>query len=463
MYYYPYGCTEQTSSRMISLLSLPLPESMEWTKKAPREIQEGVYQLYSLQHYDGGWGWWNNDDSNLFNTAHAFLALIMARDRGYLVTDNVIQQAKQYLMNIGNDSIKWEKAFGYFVLNQAGEKMPDLNQSEIDKTIVTMTEKELAWLSLVTDGDVHQKLQKELVARAQPVGDALFYGHSNPEKPWEDDRFLTTCWAVMALHREYQAIAGKAFLWLLRTIQSDWYVNTIEKAYFMKVAALFWEKSAVVSSRYRLTLNSGMIEEGQFEPQALTKKVDLDVEKLRTGENQIELQGEGIYLMTVKVRGFTSTTLPPSTLTVDKSYWKLKPVKTEDKSYVFIKEPFTSIQPGDELVCEILIDSPAQFDNLVIEDGMAAGFEFIRNDYVYQLQNTPDKNQPHLADYVVKKIYDQLPVLFVSRIEEGKNMIRYYLRVRDVGTFYIRPTQAYLMYFPEVRGYTKEHVFESGR
>ena len=167
--------------------------------------------------------------------------------------------------------------------------------------------------------------------------------------------------------------------------------------------------------------------------------------------------------MTVKIRGFTSGLPPSSQIKVSKNYWKLKPIKNEEGNFIFTKEAISSLQPGDELVCEILIESPHQFDNLVIEDGMAAGFELIRNDYVYQLQEDRAHNNSDFPIYVNKKIYDQLPVLFVSRIEEGENMIRYYLRVRDAGSFYVRPTQAYLMYFPEVRGYSKEHEFTSGR
>ncbi|NLJ49029.1 MAG: hypothetical protein GX428_05495 [Candidatus Atribacteria bacterium] len=159
MYYYPYGCTEQTSSRIISLLSLPLPDNLEWTKTVPREIQEGIYQLYSLQHYDGGWGWWNLDDSNVFNTSHALLSLIQAREKGYLVSDNSILQAKSYLMNVSNNDLApWEKAMSYYALKQAGEKITDLTSFEIDKRLQAMDVKELAWLGLVAQGDTQQRL-----------------------------------------------------------------------------------------------------------------------------------------------------------------------------------------------------------------------------------------------------------------------------------------------------------------
>ena len=35
-------------------------------------------------------------------------------------------------------------------------------------------------------------------------------------------------------------------------------------------------------------------------------------------------------------------------------------------------------------------------------------------------------------------------------------MIRYYLRIRDRGDFYVKAPLLYLMYFPEVRDYGEE-------
>ena len=351
----------------------------------------------------------------------------------------------------------------YYVLSQAGEKITDLTSFEIDKRLEKMDVKELAWLSLVAQGKTQQSLLKELIKRAKPIGDAVYFGYSNPKKPWEDDRFLATCWATLALNKENRPIAEKSFLWLLRTIQSEWYTNTIEKAYFMKLASLFQKESTDSKPHYQILLNSEKLAEGQFEAGSFIKKINLDVEKILAGKNQIELFGEGIYLMTVKIRGFSSEIPPSFQLKVSKNYWKLKAIKNKEGNYVFTKEAISSLQPGDELVCEILIESSNQFDNLVIEDGMASGFEMIRNDYVYQLQDDQRDINFDIPIYVTKKIHDQLPVLFVSHIEEGKNMIRYYLRVRDIGSFYVRPTQAYLMYFPEVRGYSKEYEFTSGR
>lgn len=75
----------------------------------------------------------------------------------------------------------------YYVLSQVGEKITDLTSFEIDKRLERMDVKELAWLSLVAQGKAQQSLLKELIKRAQPIGDAVFYGYSNPEKPWEDD------------------------------------------------------------------------------------------------------------------------------------------------------------------------------------------------------------------------------------------------------------------------------------
>ncbi|MEI6157184.1 MAG: alpha-2-macroglobulin family protein, partial [Atribacterota bacterium] len=459
MYWYPYGCTEQTSSRMISLLALPVNETTNWVNDIPRVIREGIYQLYSLQHYDGGWGWWESDDSKVFNTAHALFALLVARKNGYPVSDATIENGKRYLSeNLARESAQ-DQAFARVVLSRYGEKLPPINPQDFAKGWKEVEDSTIALLSMVTTGNLQQKIQQELVLRAQPAGDTVFFGHSTPEKYWEDTRFLDTCFAAWALKDINREMAGKAFLWLLRTVQSDQYTSTLEKAYFLNLAPAFVEKPATDTGDFSVRLNERVLAQGQMDPKENSKTITLSPDQTQKGTNHLEVQGSGVYCATALVKGFSRTNLLSETLAVGKTYWKLKPVPLEDGTFVFAREPITVLVPGDEVVCEILVTSPVELDNLVIEDGLPAGFEFIRGDSAYRLQNVKEEEQI----FPEKKIQNGQPVIFVYHIRAGENVIRYYLRVRDTGTFYVRPAKAYLMYFPEVRGYSKENVFQSGR
>ncbi len=70
---YPYGCTEQTVSSFLPALAfLHLNEESDSNLKAKISdiTDKALKRIYSYQHYDGGWGWWKNDDSQPFMTAY---------------------------------------------------------------------------------------------------------------------------------------------------------------------------------------------------------------------------------------------------------------------------------------------------------------------------------------------------------------------------------------------------------
>ena len=46
-------------------------------------MQAGLDRLYQYQHPDGGWGWWQTDDSQPFMTAYVLAGLVQAKAAGY--------------------------------------------------------------------------------------------------------------------------------------------------------------------------------------------------------------------------------------------------------------------------------------------------------------------------------------------------------------------------------------------
>ena len=56
----------------------PPPASAELEKK----IAAGLQRLYMFQHDDGGWGWWQTDETHPFMTAYVVAGLAQAKDGG---------------------------------------------------------------------------------------------------------------------------------------------------------------------------------------------------------------------------------------------------------------------------------------------------------------------------------------------------------------------------------------------
>ena len=81
---YPYGCNEQTASRLSALLleaqvKVHLKEPVQ-NKKA---ILKSMKRLQSTQNSDGGWGWWKKGKSSGWITAYVLKTLKMAETQGY--------------------------------------------------------------------------------------------------------------------------------------------------------------------------------------------------------------------------------------------------------------------------------------------------------------------------------------------------------------------------------------------
>jgi len=99
---YPYGCVEQTMSRF-----MPAVVAAGAMRKAgienpaaqrlPEVVSQGLGRLANFQHPDGGWGWWEHDQTNDFMTAYVLKGLALCRGADHPVPDLMIERARHYL------------------------------------------------------------------------------------------------------------------------------------------------------------------------------------------------------------------------------------------------------------------------------------------------------------------------------------------------------------------------------
>ncbi len=101
---YPYGCAEQTSSKMLALLNLePFLDKKKKdyeAKMADRErfIDLGIEKLASMQKGSGEFGYWDvNSKVNVYASIYASDVLIELKNRGYKVPNEVVDGIKRAL------------------------------------------------------------------------------------------------------------------------------------------------------------------------------------------------------------------------------------------------------------------------------------------------------------------------------------------------------------------------------
>ncbi len=118
LYRYPYECSEQISSRMISIAALrdvlsafkskDFPTKAELDKSYAKDIEI----LKGRQRADGSFGLWSQRRERYeypFLTVHVAHALALAKSKGYNVPQEMIDKTKPYLKNIETKFDEWHR------------------------------------------------------------------------------------------------------------------------------------------------------------------------------------------------------------------------------------------------------------------------------------------------------------------------------------------------------------------
>lgn len=81
---YPYGCNEQTASRLIALLlEKDIKKYLGEEFDGEKEIIKAIHRLKKTQNKNGSWGWWQNGKQNIWMTTYVLNALEKAKQANY--------------------------------------------------------------------------------------------------------------------------------------------------------------------------------------------------------------------------------------------------------------------------------------------------------------------------------------------------------------------------------------------
>jgi uncharacterized protein YfaS (alpha-2-macroglobulin family) len=96
---YPHGCIEQTTSAVFPQLVLNQLTDLDEYKKAQvdKNVKAGIFKLQNFQRPDGGFSYWPGlSESDEWGSNYAGHFLVEAQSNGYLVSDYMLQQWKNF-------------------------------------------------------------------------------------------------------------------------------------------------------------------------------------------------------------------------------------------------------------------------------------------------------------------------------------------------------------------------------
>ncbi len=170
---YPYACSEQVASRMISIAAMRDVLGAFKAKEMPSATQlEGYFArdieiLQSRQRDDGSFGLWKKDRERYeypFLTVHVAHALALAKSKGYKVPDEMLNKTKPYLKDVEKYFDEWYKnspqvrwtisAYALYVRDVMGDKdAAKAKRLLTEATISKMPFEALGWILSVLAND----------------------------------------------------------------------------------------------------------------------------------------------------------------------------------------------------------------------------------------------------------------------------------------------------------------------
>ncbi|MBK7105491.1 MAG: alpha-2-macroglobulin family protein [Ignavibacteriae bacterium] len=448
---YPYGCVEQTVSKVFPQLyfgdiAKNINPKLFENNNSIFFVNEGIKKLESMQLYDGSISYWQgSNESNFWGTVYAAHFLVEAKKAGFYVDENVFTKLISYL----GRKVKEKNIVDY------------VTYSNNQKTIIKIAQKEIIYslyvLTLANKGDIS----------------TMNYYKAMPQLLTNDTKYLLAgAFALMEKRNSFaelipnnfneektERLSGGCF-------DSNIRANAIMLNVLLEVDPSNLQIPVIVKYLSQNSENIYSTQETAFTFLALGKalksqtKSDLQVDVISNGKNlgtyknsDITISNNNLHLGKInlnakgegKVYYFWNTegisTKPDvkiidSQMKVRRTYYNYR-TKNEITNNKFIQ--------GDLIVCKIsLTGGQRSAENIVISDLIPAGFEN-ENPRLSTSTNLNWQNKNSMNVQYMDVRDDRL-ILFTNLKANTTNDFYYMLRVVNKGEYQLPVIGAEAMY-----------------
>jgi uncharacterized protein YfaS (alpha-2-macroglobulin family) len=473
---YPYGCTEQTMScflpdiEVAMLLKQSGARNAKLEKELPKMVRDGLLRLYRMQHGDGGWGWWEHDDSDPWMTAYVVFGLRRAQEAGYTVNENVLSRASEALTNFANrdnllESHNWEGvAFLAWQLGESGRT--DAAQAvlkRLDTDIATVTENEKgmkypryvsgwAWAMMAL---ARKSAGLDATATLEHAWTEVDNGRAGVRHPGWYNFFQLTDDAAMlllasAILTPDDPRVGGLVRWLIGSRRGEAWYSTRDTAftlyglvrYMVHANELHPDADVTVTVNGKVRDRYHVSGADLFAPEHV---VTLDAAALGNGpvEVVVEKTGTGRLYYSVQYDAYTTEGLfgasGISGLSVSRVYTKLR---RRDPNAPPPAVSTTDYRMGDVIEVTLTVQATQPYAYLMLEDPLPAGCEPRDRGFIEDWE---------WSDWWTNQISrDELTAFAIRYLAPNeRRTITYRVTAMTAGTFLALPPRLYDMYNPD--------------
>ena len=509
---YPYGCTEQTRSSFLpnvvvkSVLNQmgtelsqlkPGQTSSSDPKKQPfhdlpKNVKIGLEKLYGYQRPDGGWGWWEGDETNdPYLTAYVMYALALTKQAGYEVNLNVATRGMTALgqqfdkVRVWNDAplakdvkhdrvreaesksfvlFAYAEALKWFSRNLMGEETASRDVAvKWFNELYPFRQKVGSYaLALLTTSAHELGLNEQAMTLAELLerkaiwdGDMCHWKSTAMRYTWMDNDVEATAYALKALLKvkpDSHAIVPTV-LWLAKNRHDHYWYSTKTTAVVVFALADYMARSRELSPDETIAVYvNGKLEKTlRFTTKDVTKP-EVVLTFPRVGGRctvRLEKTGNGKVYYGFALR----TYVQEDPIAPQQRGFRVERIYSIKDGKKWIPYNGQALKVNDDVRVELKISGPHRCDYVMIEDMLPSGCEV--------KENERDRNNGYDSGYYTRReVRDNRVVFFLTHFSEydAKYPLRlsYTFRPELSGTHVALPTTTMLMYQPEVRGHARE-------
>ncbi len=511
--HYQYECTEQTVSRFLpnmltynALKKLGI-ENKELDAKLPGLIKTGLDKLYAQQKPDGGWGWWSNDDSNVYITAYVVFALAKAQQSGVEVSATVLANGQNFLLNHLQSARQLNTTFDAnrhaFVLYALaeGNAAPREALTELFAARSKLAHYGRAYLALALNQADSPEYRDNIKTLLSDINNAAVLSATGAH--WQEDNYdwwamntdtRSTAIILDALARldPNNALIPNVVRWLMIARKDGIWETTQETAWSL-ISLTDWMLATGelnASYNYSLSLNDDELSNGAVTKANVTRsnrQVIPIANLLADAGNRLTIartDGNGRLYYTAHLKVYLPVDkIEPADrgVVVNRRYTLQSCLEAQAKDKTVVCNEVREAKLGDVIRVDLTVIAPNDLYYVVVEDPLPAGAEAIDTglattsllamDPTLRPSSRPGgPEESYLPPYwwwwrwySRSELRDEKVVLFADRLPKGTYEYSYTMRATLPGDYHVMPATANEFYFPEVFGRSDGRLLSIGQ
>lgn len=447
---YPYGCTEQTVSRLVpAIITQENPllfASVAKEKDIDDIIKTGIIHLIRLQQGNGGWGWWSSGPAKPFLTAYVTEALLSLQDLDFEVNPIMLSDLEGFWQRIDEEDQE-SKVLKAYAMARLGKEEKILI-SDFDNLSPDFLA--LAVMANYLNGD-HQSATNgldRLTALAKRQEDIVFWSAGDSTNFGSQSVSTALALRAIVLAQGDSDLALGAVRYLVSARPNQYWWSTFAAAQTVQSLVDFLTVNGEAAPDYSyqvlFTDDDELLGQGQMnsglDSESQTIEIPLDELNQTPREIKVAKSGTGQIYSNLEISEFrTDRQAGPvvNGLAIEREY-----VNEKGKQY--------SLAVGDTVLVKLIVDSfDLEEQYLVIEDHLPSGLVPVNLRFKNEKYHSDD------ADYYWNQEITQNGIIIpISYFPAGKNEFTYLARVVSQGEFVAPPATVSLMYHPEINGRT---------